>query len=271
MSRSEFSNETTAVHGDRVHRLIRNGKEWYLKDRDLHQAEYAPLYSLFVPGSPDVRIVEEGGRKKAIYKGVLGAKRPNSADVANYKGLAQAVVMTHAMGYEDRRVGNALVDKDNNFLLIDYEFNEQMLTGALNPQNCQNILSGFIGGIGPEPELEKVVDSEEFQQELADAIVNFIAFPFHSIQGVLADRCQDPDFIIAVCKKKQEQLLQQIAKSSNTSLKERVRDRLMKKSSIEIDASFYHSRTLRGVDLDSFDCQPTQLEANRKWHRLTST
>lgn len=243
----------------KLRKEVREDQVVYIKKEDLDQAALAPLYSLFLPGIPLVQVEEKDGKFQPVDTEFVGAKEPNSSEAGQYKGLAQAALMAYVAGHQERRPQNALVDRENHFVLIDYKLNDQMLDGDLSADHCYGILSDFIG---ESYELKEVVHTPKFQDELSDAIVNFILFPLESIDWEI-----DNEKLI----EKRQLLLQKVATGSNIALKAKVGERLQAAKAERIGENFSHSWIAKRADRNALNSELNRMISlqQRAWGRYT--
>lgn len=204
---SQLAGKGTDVHAGRVWRAEKTTADtgaakaapstWYRKDAGLFEIVSAPFYSLLVPGSPEGRLVKVKGEHRDYHdyasKEIEGARSPTKADLKSgkMKGLAKCAVAVAIFGCMDVRPGNALLDKHNRMVMLDYEFQ--------NPkqENMQRLLRAplerardfFDSMKGPDrDDIEKHENSPQFKEEMNRALIHFLAFPADMLTGVIDKR-----------------------------------------------------------------------------------
>lgn len=206
MSEKLLSDKRTDVHMQRVWLTKkvkkRNGADkakpssWYVKDANLEIA-WSPIYSLLVPGSPEGRLVQKQGVYHEVTdyasKGIEGARRVTAKDLKSGKmtGLARCAVATAVMGYRDIHADNALLDRHNRLVMLDYNMDsaerinlQQLLKSPLN-----QVQLFFDRAKRPTvEELKAHEEKPEFKQEMARALVHHLSFPADMLTEVLAKR-----------------------------------------------------------------------------------
>lgn len=204
------------VHSDRVfltHKVDKPDSFWYHKMGDQRQAIYSTIYSLFVLGSPESKIVhrKETPRITIVSKAIPDANIPDLEKIVCYNGVARAALMVMICNYQDVRIGNAIIDRDNNFLLIDYEFDtdkepEKKLFSEFlfNPihriskffsykcdweqtrrENDPKFKSEFPDAI---ISFKNFQHDKKFKMEMSEAIVLFLTFPMDFLKEVIQAR-----------------------------------------------------------------------------------
>lgn len=212
VTHQQFDSESKDVHGGRVFRrkkvmkgegVQKKGEShYYVKTEPNVLFEYvcAPIFSLFVPGSPDVvRFITEKGPFQFATKEVPGGRLIEASDLKRgyISGLARSAVIALLGDYKDRRTGNALLDKHRRIVLIDYEFggaNEKMLQKYA--ENPINYLRPFIWDC-KESELKVIGESEEFKKEFAQVVLQLATFPIELLLPIIANRFDPPSLSLA--------------------------------------------------------------------------
>lgn len=172
---------------------------WFRKDKGIFEIVAAPLYSLLVPGSPEGRLVKVKGEVRDYHdyasKQIEGARSPTKADLKSgkMKGLANCAVAAAIFGCIDIRPGNALLNKHNRMVMLDYEFHDP------KRENIQNLLENPLGRAegyfdsmdGPGyDDVKEHESSPKFKEEMNRAFIHFLAFPTDMLLGVVDKRLQ---------------------------------------------------------------------------------